>query len=581
MTPVRRFLQASTLATGFAIVYFALGYVQFYHWLLTDGLLFALLLVLARRWWPALFVATIVARILSGVLIFRLSGIHGPVLGYWQDWPQFLLGNVAEPFLVATGVLLLRRRPLSPAAPLDLDAIARLHVAALASALAVVAKDLLYVINDGVIADVTRGVIHDPIPIGHAGTLELMSRFAIKNALGVFIGIMLLAPLAWWWKSPAERAGSAEAMRDAQRLAVPCALLFVLLGLLAKTAPMAELLRLLLMVVIAISALRRGWRGAALAILAVSLAVAIDDHLDLGATAPLQLQAFIAIAGAIGLMFGAAINDLRRQKHALEAARASATSLANDLAAAASGSLYAEEGERHRIAADLHDEFGQNLTALQTHLQLVKDDFQQAGKGAALEQLMELTRAMRRNIREVLERLRPAVLDELGLYGAINQGSMRHLAEDAGLQFHVQLQGDARLLARLDDSYRIAAYRLVQEAVTNTVRHAYARHCSVRLRAEHRGDALCLFLDVRDDGTGRIPFARPGTGLKTMRDRVVALGGRLHTRNLAQGLRVHALLRQQLGNQQDKDSASNRRIEATQGSLSASPIETRRPPTIE
>lgn len=62
--------------------------------------------------------------------------------------------------------------------------------------------------------------------------------------------------------------------------------------------------------------------------------------------------------------------------------------------------------------------------------------------------------------------------------------------------------------------------------------------------AEQRNGKLWLFLDVRDDGIGSAAFLRPGNGLTTMHDRVLALGGRLHLQDLAPGLRLHALLRQ-------------------------------------
>lgn len=101
-----------------------------------------------------------------------------------------------------------------------------------------------------------------------------------------------------------------------------------------------------------------------------------------------------------------------------------------------------------------------------------------------------------------------------------------------------------RLLSLLGEAHAIAAYRLAQEAVTNVVRHAHATSCRVRMRAEQRNGKLWLFLDVRDDGIGSTAFLRPGNGLTTMHDRVLALGGRLHLQDLGPGLRLHALLRQ-------------------------------------
>ena len=220
--------------------------------------------------------------------------------------------------------------------------------------------------------------------------------------------------------------------------------------------------------------------------------------------------------------------------------------LAEELHDAAIRNLKVEERERQRLAGELHDEFGQNLAALQTHLKLSAPDLAAVGRGGVVDRLLELTRMMQQNIGRVLDSLRPAALDELGLYGAIDRGSLRRLAEDAGLVFETRLEGDARLLASLNPVHRVAAFRVAQEAITNVVRHARATHCSLRLRVSARGGQLCLFLDIRDDGRGRVAEIRPGNGVTGLQDRVLALGGRLVISQLSPGLRVHALLRQPL-----------------------------------
>lgn len=546
-SPRPAWMKDAAIALLFAAIYPLLGYIQFYHWLITDGLLFALLWVGPQRRWPWLFAATVLGRLLNGVVSNDLvMHGHGAVLGYWKDWTAFVLGACLEPFLVAPGVLALQRWGVVPGALVDARAVARLHLAAAFSAVAVVTKDVLYVINDGFIADVTLYVIHDAVPLGGPGSWELVLRFAIKNFMGCFVGILLIAPVTFWAASPDERVGSAQVLRDTQRLVLPVALLFLLLGTVVRSAPLAEVLRLLLLAVIAIAAVRDGWRGAALAVLSVSIAVAIDDYAGQTATNPIQLQMFIAISGAMGLMFGAAIDEMRRQRRQLDEAQTRTLALAGELANAAAGNLRAEERERHRIAGELHDEFGQNLTALQAYMQVFREDLHRAGKSGAADHLLDIVRAMRHNISGVLERLRPMALDELGLFGAIDRGAPRRLAQGAGLDLDVSIEGDARLLTLLDDARRTAAYRLVQESVTNIVRHAHAVYARVRLRIERRGGALWLFMEVRDDGIGGAAHLRQGHGLTTMQGRVTALGGRLYLSDLHPGLRVHALLRQPL-----------------------------------
>ncbi len=542
-----QWLLGAWLVAAFVVVHVALAYVQFYHWTITNGLLFAVLWLLPRRWWPALFAATVAARIVNGVATYTLSGISGPFLGYWSDPLQFVLGNVLEPFLVVTGVLALRAWRVLPSTPVTSRTIGLLHIAAAISATAVVAKDLVYVFNDGFIADVRRGIVFNPVPLGGPGSWDLLGAFAIKNALGTFIGIMLVAPLACWMATPRNRQGSSMILRSALRYLLPTLTMYVLLAASTPGSQFAELLRLLLMSAAVVFAMRHGWRGAAMSVLAASLAIAVEDHLGGSLYSPVWLQLFIAITGAMALLFGAAIDNLREQSALLSRAHRQSAQLAEELHAAATRNLQTEERERRRIAGELHDEFGQNLTAMQTHLKLAEPDFVAVGRLSVSDTLFELTRTMRQNIGGVLESLRPAVVDELGLYGAIDRGSVRRLAEDAGLAFQTQLEGDARLLVSLDEVTRMAAYRLVQGAVTNVVRHARASRCEVRLRISERHRVLWVFIDIRDDGIGRADYLAVGTGLRGMRDRVVALGGRLHLANLKPtGLRLHAVLRQPL-----------------------------------
>jgi two-component system sensor histidine kinase UhpB len=528
----------------FGLGYWLLLLVGFLHWHVATGLLFLAFWLVPRRQWPVLVVATVAVRCLNGVLIGWRNGVEGGFLRYWHDAGSFVLGNLAEPFLVIAGVAWLCRANVRPLAMAAVDGIERFLVAALVAATLLAAKDLGYVLNEGSVSDIRLSMLVDTVRLG--SDASLLGFFFVKNLLGHFIGMLLVAPLGAWVVERGHHAGSRRILGEAMLLAPLFFLLLVLVALAKESVALAELLRMLVLVAVVVFSMRHGWRGAVLSLLSASVLIALEDHLGFAAQWPVWLQLFVAIAGAMALMFGATIDGLRRQASELALTKRRQLRLAEELHDAAIRNLKVEERERQRLAGELHDEFGQNLAALQTHLKLSAPDLAAAGRAGVVDRLLEITRTMQQNIGRVLDSLRPAALDELGLFGAIDRGSLRRLAEDAGLVFETRLEGDARLLANLTPVHRVAAFRIAQEAITNVVRHARARHCWLRLRVSSRGGQLCLFLDIRDDGQGRVEAIRPGNGMTGLQDRVLALGGRLVISQRQPGLRVHALLRQPL-----------------------------------
>jgi signal transduction histidine kinase len=133
--------------------------------------------------------------------------------------------------------------------------------------------------------------------------------------------------------------------------------------------------------------------------------------------------------------------------------------------------------------------------------------------------IAEVSNGVYATVRGMMHRLRPVVLDELGLTPALEQliddWNGRHV--DTFCAFAAE--GDC---AGLDDAVEISVYRIVQEALTNVARHAQAQRVEIALA--HRGESLAL--RIRDDGCGFDPASAPrGLGLLGMQERVAALGG--------------------------------------------------------
>ncbi|MGH3759458.1 HAMP domain-containing sensor histidine kinase [Actinophytocola sp.] len=183
----------------------------------------------------------------------------------------------------------------------------------------------------------------------------------------------------------------------------------------------------------------------------------------------------------------------------------------------AARALSVQEAERRRIAQELHDEVGQSLTAVLLGLKRVADDVPAPVRDELL-QVREATRSTLDEIRRIARRLRPGVLEELGLISAL-KALASEIADHADLTVRRRFD---KGLPRLDDEVELVIYRVAQEGLTNTLRHARAEHVELMLRATRDGVELC----VRDDGRG-LDGAAEGAGITGMRERALLIGAQL------------------------------------------------------
>ena len=192
-----------------------------------------------------------------------------------------------------------------------------------------------------------------------------------------------------------------------------------------------------------------------------------------------------------------------------------------DLRRSREGLVLAREEERRRLRRDLHDELAPTLAALGLSAATVGELILTDPKGAtsANEKLRGDIRATVGDVRRLVYDLRPPALDELGLVEAIKERTSRHGTGDEGFQATVEAP---KMLPPLPAAVEVAAYRIVQEALTNVFRHAHARTCSVRLACS---DGRFLEIEVADDGIGLPDRPERGVGLASMRERATELGG--------------------------------------------------------
>ena len=178
--------------------------------------------------------------------------------------------------------------------------------------------------------------------------------------------------------------------------------------------------------------------------------------------------------------------------------------------------LSAQETERRHIAAELHDEIGQTLTALSLHLTRLAE---RTDDPAGLLEARTTVLGLVDSTRSLARRLRPEALDQLGLVPALTNLAER-MSADGTLRVRRRL---SPVLPPLDPDTELVIYRVAQESLTNVVRHAHAGTAELRLACEDG----CVVLSVGDDGDGVPESAGRSGGLRLMRERALMIGADL------------------------------------------------------
>lgn len=210
----------------------------------------------------------------------------------------------------------------------------------------------------------------------------------------------------------------------------------------------------------------------------------------------------------------------RRVREELQASREELRALSQKL-------LGSQEAERTRLARELHDQIGQALSAVKMSLEgLVRPAGQERRSHASIEDSMAVVERAIEQVRTLSFDLRPSMLDDLGLAAAAAAYCKRQM-KLAGVELELDI---GPLTGPPPKDVEVACFRILQEAVTNVIRHAGAR----RLKLQLGGDERELMLTVEDDGRGfdpeRLREAGPGhhLGILGMRERAELVGGTVH-----------------------------------------------------
>jgi signal transduction histidine kinase len=187
--------------------------------------------------------------------------------------------------------------------------------------------------------------------------------------------------------------------------------------------------------------------------------------------------------------------------------------------------IRAEEEERARVSRELHDGLGQLIAALTLELEAMRAQAPESLQ-PRIDDVRTLANQIGTDIRRMSHELRPAILDELGLHDALS-ALVRRMSRPPRLTVELTVRGN---LIVLPADVRLTAYRVVQEALTNVVRHSGASRAEVNVDL----DAHALRIAIADNGRGVADNAE-GFGLTGLRERVEAVGGSLRIGPAEQG----------------------------------------------
>jgi PAS domain S-box-containing protein len=192
--------------------------------------------------------------------------------------------------------------------------------------------------------------------------------------------------------------------------------------------------------------------------------------------------------------------------------------------------VFAQEDERRRIAREMHDQFGELLTALSRRIEMLREAGETPGRSGHVEALALLAQQLDRDVDHLVWELRPTALDDLGLRAAL-ENYVKDWSQRVNIRAEFHTTG--LLDARLPRDVETTLYRIAQEALTNIAKHSRAEHVEVLL--ERRPDHVLLVIE--DDGVG---FERPeartpnqGFGLLGMQERAALVGATLEIESAA------------------------------------------------
>ncbi|MCW8328871.1 signal transduction histidine-protein kinase/phosphatase UhpB [Photobacterium sp. SDRW27] len=360
--------------------------------------------------------------------------------------------------------------------------------------------------------------------------LELPASYAFSGTITAITGGILLSPffyLLYDYLNQKIWEPLSPTLIHQEITIRPSALLWTIaffsIGLAAELTFIEQMEPLVLLIMLLpniFMAYRYGWQGGVLAAVMNSILLTTARQISGSFSSDQELKIFITTQALVGLGLGIAISRQYLLAQRLQQVNQELAHELNNKQNLARQLVMVEEDIRKSVARELHDEIGQNITAIQIQAMLADRTTQEDNTKNIAETIHSLSMRIHGATRQLLTQLRPQILDELGLENALRQLAQEMKFAERQIDFQLNI-GIAN--HKLDDITAVTLYRIVQELLNNVSKHSQATEVQLSLMP-----GTMFSLELRDNGCG-LPdgWRTKGQGLKGIEERVSALGGNL------------------------------------------------------
>ena len=458
-------------------------------WFLPAGIRLSFLLFLPVRYWPGILVGELISTHYIQLLVINL-----PFAGLFQMMVHNSLMILA--YMLCTWQYLKKYQAF--------------HLSSVSELLGLFRWLMIILISAAVLFNIN-------LPDEQSVTLLVLLERSLAFALGDLVGIIaILVPVALIKQLIEEKINPRRLGEVILAVSIIIGLYLIRYLVGEGVATHAKVLSMMLFIIIAYQYYSL---GAGISVLAVNATFIIGISLGINLGEPIDNQLFLISTTLTCLFIGAATGEMSQLTSRLQKRNDQLSRSLNKNQSLARELVDVQENERIQIARELHDDIGQNITAIKINLAVAKSLVKDLEVIGLLDSTEIIANKIYTSTRDLMNSLYPRVLDEIGLERALSRGVLGQSLKNAGIEYNLQVRGD---LNAIDSRIALVIYRIAQEASNNTIKHSGATQFDLSLNVS---DATIDF-SVADNGKGFDDrTVTKGMGLNNIHNRVSAVNG--------------------------------------------------------